>query len=369
MSKARIIGGNYTTVCGFSVDIFLPFEERARHGVREGSIVSARGLVEAAGQGALAGVKKGLQGFLWMLRILVPVSLATSVLAWSGFLETVSSFLAPAMGVLHLPGMAALPLVIGSATGIYGGLAAMASLPLTPGQATLVAVFLLMAHNLVLEGIVQGQSGINGLLVTVFRLGSAAVTTFVCGFFLGRQPGAAAATALAAAGSTARLPFVRFLGDWALSTGLLAGKILLIIMALLVVLEILKSLGWIRAVVRAMRPVLRILGLGEKTGYMWTAAAIFGLTYCAPLIVEEARTGGLSRRDLVKLHLSISINHSVIEDPLLFMATGIGAFWLFVPRLVFAILAVRVLSLWGFSARGRGASKNLLQPRRGTPPA
>jgi hypothetical protein len=362
MSKARIIGGYYTTGRGGRVDIFSPFGERARHVLRagrpKGSAVSARGLAEAAGRGALEGAKKGLKGFLWMLRILVPVSLATSVLAWSGFLETVGGFLAPVMGVLHLPGMAALPIVIGSATGIYGGLAAMASLPLTPGQATLVAIFLLMSHNLILEGIVQGRSGINGILVTVFRLVSAGVTTFVCGFFLGGQPAARAAAIPAAAGAagiTARIPFLRFLGDWALSTVLLAGKILLIIMALLVVLEILKSLGWIRAVVRAMRPVLRVLGLEEKSGYMWTAAAIFGLTYCAPLIVEEARTGGLAGRDLVKLHLSISINHSVIEDPLLFMAAGVGAFWLFVPRLAFAILAVRLLSLRGPNARLRRA--------------
>jgi hypothetical protein len=235
---------------------------------------------------------------------------------------------------------------------------------MTAGQVTLVAVFLLMAHNLILEGIVQGRSGINGLLVTVFRVASAAITTYVCGFFVGGPGGqavaAATADATAASGAAACVPFLQFLGGWGLSTLRLTGKILLIIMALLVVLEILKSLGWIRHVVRALRPVLRVLGLGEEAGYMWTAAAIFGLTYCAPIIVEEARAGTLSRRELTKLNLSISINHSVVEDPFLFMATGAGAFWLFVPRLAFAILAVRVLSLW---------KENRSPAPRGTPPA
>jgi hypothetical protein len=60
-------------------------------------------------QGAIEGLKKGLKGFLWMLRILVPVSFATSLLGWSGLLETVSAFLAPVMGILHLPGMLPLP--------------------------------------------------------------------------------------------------------------------------------------------------------------------------------------------------------------------------------------------------------------------
>ena len=324
----------------------------------------AHELAGKARQGALTGLLKGLKGFFWMLRILVPVSFGTSVLAWSGLLETVSGFLAPVMGVLHLPGIAALPLVIGGAAGIYGGLAAMASLPLTTAQATLVAVFLLMAHNLILEGIVQGRSGINAVAVTVFRIASAAITTFVCGFFLGGPAGSAASAAsIAAAGTAAaasRAPFFVFLGGWALSTLRLAGKILLIIMALLVALETLKSLGWIRHVVRALRPVLRVLGLEEQAGYMWTAAAIFGLTYCAAIIVEEARAGTLDRRDLVKLNLSISINHSVVEDPLLFMAAGVGAFWLFVPRLAFAILAVRLLSLW---------KGNRTPGPRSTPPA
>jgi hypothetical protein len=323
-------------------------------------------------QGAIAGLKKGLKGFFWMLRILVPVSFATSLLAWSGLLETVSAFLAPVMGILHLPGMAALPLVIGGTTGIYGGIAAMASQPLAPSEATLVAIFLLMAHNLILEGIIQGKSGINGIVVTLFRIGTAGLTTFACGFFVGSGPGALSTSGAldasgalgagraAASAAAARVPFLSFVESWGLGTVRLVGKILIIIMALLVLLEILKSLGWIRRVVKALRPALRVLGLGEEAGYMWTAAAIFGLAYCAPIIVEEAQAGQLAPRELTKLHLSISINHSIVEDPLLFIAAGVGAFWVFVPRLVIAILAVWLLSLW------RG---NRSKGRRGMPPA
>jgi hypothetical protein len=322
-----------------------------------------RETVEALRRGSAAGLQKGLKGFLWMLRILLPVSLGTSLLGWSGLLERLSVFLSPVMGILHLPGMAALPIVIGGAGGIYGGLAAMASLPLTQAQATLVAIFLLMSHNLVLEGIVQAKSGINGWVVTVFRIATAALTTWVCGFLIPSPAGQAAAAHAAAAVDVVRAPFLQFLGGWALSTLKLSAKILLIITALLVVLEILKALGWLRRVVKALTPVLRVLGLGDETGYIWTAAGIFGLTYCAPLVVEEAKAGLLSRRELVKLNLSISINHSFIEDPLLFMSAGVGGvFWLFVPRLLVAILAVRLLSLGGLLRR-----RNQSPGRRGLP--
>jgi hypothetical protein len=44
--------------------------------------------------------------------------------------------------------VAALPLLVGTLTGIYGAIAAMVVLPFTKGQMTLIAIFLLIAHNL-----------------------------------------------------------------------------------------------------------------------------------------------------------------------------------------------------------------------------
>jgi hypothetical protein len=79
---------------------------------------------------------------------------------------------------------------------------------------------------------------------------------------------------------------------------------------------------------------------------LWLTAVVFGLAYGGAVIVEEAKNGDLSPEELEILHLSIGINHSMIEDPLLFMALGLSAFWLWVPRLIMAILAVHVLRLW-----------------------
>jgi hypothetical protein len=36
----------------------------------------------------------------------------------------------------------------------------------------------------------------------------------------------------------------------------------------------------------------------------------------------------------------------MIEDPSLFLPLGISPFWLWVPRLIVAIIAVRLLTLW-----------------------
>lgn len=62
--------------------------------------------------------------------------------------------------------------------------------------------------------------------------------------------------------------------------------------------------------------------------------------------MEESREGNLSKEELETLHLSIGINHSLLEDTLLMVSLGLSAFWLYVPRLLMAIIAVHLLTLW-----------------------
>jgi len=64
------------------------------------------------------------------------------------------------MGLLNLPSIATLPLVVEMLSGIYTGIAAMIVLPLTNNQMTLIAVFLMISHNLVQEEIIQAKSGL-----------------------------------------------------------------------------------------------------------------------------------------------------------------------------------------------------------------
>jgi hypothetical protein len=80
-------------------------------------------------------------------------------------------------------------------------------------------------------------------------------------------------------------------------------------------------------------------------------AVIFGLSYGGAIIVEEAKNGHLSKEELEILHLSIGMNHSMVEDPPLFLPMGIHPFWIYIPRLVMAIVTVRLLRLWQRRAR------------------
>ena len=294
-------------------------------------------------KGFTSGIRRGWHGFVWTLKILVPVSLLTAFLEWSGVIYRINFLIEPAMNWLQLPGMAALPLVIGLISGIYGGIASLSVLPLTKEQITLVAIFLLIAHNLIQEGVIQGKSGIHPLKATFFRLGAAIVTVLVVARFLNPTSESSGPIRMSLPMSE---PLVLMLTHWGVSTLHLMIRIFFILMSILIVLEVLKVSGWMESILKALTPPLKLLGLSERVGILWITGAFFGVAYGAAVIVGEAKKGDLTKEELERLHASIGINHSMIEDPTLFMTLGLNAFWLWVPRLIMAILFVHLLRLW-----------------------
>jgi spore maturation protein SpmB len=305
-------------------------------------------------EGLFAGFRKGWSGFVWMIKILVPISFLTALLAWGGWVEKGQFIIQPLMDWLSLPAVAALPLLIGMLTGIYGGIAAMVVLPLTTEQMTLIAIFLLMAHNLIQEGVIQGKSGINPAKATVFRLICATLTVMVVAIFLDIDTSIQTAPVSL---EVMRQSFWPMVWRWALASSKLCIKIFFIIMTILITLEVIKKIGWIEHIVRVGKPILKTLGLSEKAGILWMTAALFGLAYGAAVIVEEANEGHLDKEELEALQLSIGINHSLIEDPALFLALGVSAFWLWIPRLITAVIAVRFFSFYHLLLKKRRPPK------------
>ena len=289
-----------------------------------------------------SGVRKGLSGFWWMLKIIVPVSLLTTLLDYSGWINKADFLLDPLMNFMHLPAMAAFPLIAGLLTGIYGGIAAMTVLPLTHVQMTLITIFLLISHNLIQEGIIQAKSGINPILVTGFRLLTSICTVWVVMQFLETEPVPNTIQTL--------LPLTPIpLGDtlmmWLKSTSLISLKILSIITFIMILMEEMKHFDLLTPLVRLSSPILKLLGLGQSVGILWMTAAFFGLAYGGAVIIQEVKENHIPRSELTKLQLSMGVNHSLIEDPALFLALGLSPFWIWVPRFIAAILFVQLFSL------------------------
>ncbi|MCX5856135.1 MAG: iron transporter [Deltaproteobacteria bacterium] len=294
-------------------------------------------------QGLKGGLRKGWSGFIWIMKILIPVSLFTAILSWTGWLSHLDSLLQPLMSILSLPAIAAFPLLIGMLTNIYAGIAAMAVLPFSHDQMTLMAIFLLIAHNLIQEGIVQAKSGIHPLKATLFRLAAAVFTVIAIAPFFDITTTVMGTSDLS---FETQKPFIDAIQEWGMTTLALSIKIFVIIMSILTLLEVLKTLDLIHPMVRLLNPLLKLMGLNQKVGFLWLTAVVFGVAYGGAVIVEEVKSGHLTKEELEELHLSIGINHALVEDPSLFLSLGLNPFWLWVPRIIVAILAERLLTLW-----------------------
>jgi hypothetical protein len=285
--------------------------------------------------GCLEGIKKGWASFVWMGKIIIPLSLIISLLQWTGWLHYLYFLLTPLTRLINLPPEAAIPLLSGMLINIYAAIAVITVMPFSIGQMTLIAVFSLIAHNMILEGTIQHKSGINWAKISLIRIVAAIATVLIISRFFGDTTQSITPVTLA---NQAAFPEV--LKGWALSTFSLLLKIFILVMLIMVVLGCLQSLNWTQYVLKVFRPLGKIFGLDDRTMMMFMAAVIFGLLYGGAVIVEESKKQHFSKEELEYLHISIGINHSMVEDPALFVVIGLNWFWVWIPKLLVAIAAV-----------------------------
>ena len=296
----------------------------------------------AVKRGFFEGLRKGVHGFLWIAKILVPVSLAVALLDWSGWLYALDPIFQPVMGLINLPPQAALPILSAMFTSFYAGLAMIIIIPFSPDQVILLAIFITICHMLIVEGLIQHKSGIAFAKIDAIRILTAGVTVYVVSLFLSEtetpvvMPGAL----------VTRAPLPDMLLAWTTSTVELLLKLLLIIMAVMIVLETLKTLGWDEKIAAFFKPFMSVFGLSANVAPMWVAGTFFGIIYGSAVIMEEATSGKYTKDELERLHISLGVSHSVVEDPALFLALGVSLFWTIVPRLIAAAIAVNLYRLF-----------------------
>ena len=129
------------------------------------------------------GARSGLQTFWELARVMVPAYGATLLLDYLGVIGLLARAARPLMTVLGLPGDAAVPLVVGYVLNIYAAVGSMQALDLSAGQITILAIAILVGHNLLVEGAVLHKAGMNGIAFGALRvvagLAAAAVANLI----------------------------------------------------------------------------------------------------------------------------------------------------------------------------------------------
>jgi hypothetical protein len=291
---------------------------------------------------ASGAVRKGVEnafGTAWfLLKIMVPVSLAVALLGWSGILKVVARFLSPAMGLLGLPGEAALVFISGALLNNYSAIAVAGSLSLNLREAAILAIMCLSAHNLIVETAVMRKSGSSALKMVLIRLGSAAVAGWI--FSLVLPASLSELPLLGSVAGGARAAFWATLAAWGLSTGKLVLKIVLIVLAIMIAQRLLEEFKIMDLLSKIFAPLMKVFGLPASSSFLWIVINIVGYAYGAGIVTEQIQSGRMKPQegDLFNHHAAVC--HSLLEDTVIFLAIGIPLFWLTVPRLALAIVVV-----------------------------
>jgi hypothetical protein len=279
-----------------------------------------------------------------ILVIMIPISLGVTLLQYAGILEHLAWALSPVMRVMSLPGEASLALIAGALINIYAGIAVMGTLGLDAWSINIIAVMMLICHNLLVESAVQSRTGVSGLTMTVFRIAAALAMGIGLSLLLPEDfKGAGAGITAAIASSKGTLTDVVLL--WFNQTSALTVKVILIIAGINLAIDVMRFFKAFDPAITLLKPLAYINGLPGKASFMWMTGIFFGLAYGAGVLIAEARAGHVDKDSMVRLNLSLGISHSLIEDTALFVAIGASLFWVLVPRMVAAAVMVWVYAL------------------------
>jgi spore maturation protein SpmB len=285
---------------------------------------------------------------LWLFKVMLPISLAVRVLQHVGVIAWLASWLSPVFSYIGLSGDSAIVFLTSIFLPLYPTIAVMATLTLTLREATILAVMCLVSHNLPVECSVAHKTGSPFGQIVAFRIGMSFVSAIVLNLLL-PQTDAPFVTFMAS--GVEATSWTMLFTQWLSSSLTLVVTILLIVTGLMVMQRVLEEFGWMHRIAHSLSPLMRLFGLPTGCSLLWLTGNIVGMAYGAAIMIDEVEQGRLSRYEanLVNHHLGVS--HSLLEDTMLFVAMGISFWWIFLTRLVLAIVSVWAMRTWGFISR------------------
>lgn len=271
----------------------------------------------------------------WLLKLMIPISFCVTMMQYSGVLEWLSGYLDPLFRFLGLPGCGAVIFVSGAFAGTYAGLAAMMTVELTMRQATILGIMICICHALPMECAVNKKTGSSFWKMGAIRF----VMAFVCALYLNTILPEMQEKYIYL-GAQAESSFAETLGIWAMSQLKVCIAVALIIYSLMVVQRLLEAYSLLRPIGNFFAPLMALFGLPRQAAYMWIVGNVLGISYGSAVMIELQEKGMITREDSNAMNYHLIMNHSMIEDTLVFCLTGIPALLIISTRMLFAIVLV-----------------------------
>ncbi|WP_286922866.1 nucleoside recognition domain-containing protein, partial [Proteiniphilum sp. UBA5375] len=134
-------------------------------------------------------VKKSGYTTLWLLKIILPISLAVRFLDYFGALAYLAKFLDPVFVYMGLPGSTAIVFITSIFLPLYAPLAIITSMPLTLRELTILALMCQISHNLPVESAIQAKTGTSFWSMSILRIAMSIITGVVLNLILPQNMG------------------------------------------------------------------------------------------------------------------------------------------------------------------------------------
>lgn len=294
--------------------------------------------------------KRGTQAGLktaWTLgKIIFPITFILIILQYTPVLPWVVQVIAPLMGLIGLPGEAAIPLVLGNALNLYAGIAGILSLEMTVKEVFILAVMLSFSHNIFIETGVALRVGVRLWVVLVVRFGLAIVSAILINlFWKGGGEIAQYGVIKAAQADPNGWGEISLLALQKATMGVV--QLAIIVIPLMIIIQFLREKGIMSKMSEKMGPLTRLIGVQQNASSTLVAGLVIGLAYGAGVMIQAVQEDGVSKKDATLVFIFLVACHAVVEDTLIFIPLGIPILPLLLIRLITAfVLTIAVAYIW-----------------------
>lgn len=272
-------------------------------------------------------LRTSLKSSWTILKLIVPIYILADVLFYYNLLSHITFIFKPLVALLGLPQEAALAIVSGLFLNLYAAIAFAAPLGLGAKEWTVLALFLGIAHSLIVETEIMKRLGLSRIYSILLRLS----VGLLVGGLTSKLPQSWFSSEILQETITPEHLVYQSLFDL-LQNSLyeslsLSLKVIALVTLLIFFIDFIKSLA-----------VIEKHSQKVNSGFSIMVGVILGITYGAGILISEYEKGVLQKKEILFIGTYLMIAHAIIEDTLLFVIFGANP-WLIVGlRLAFATL-------------------------------
>jgi hypothetical protein len=284
---------------------------------------------------------KALKSAWWMIRLMLPVSLSVMFMQYFGILSYFAKYLTPLFKYIGLPGESAVVFLTSVFLNIYTAIPIIGTLALDMREISILAIMCLISHNMIFETAVQKKTGSSAIRMIFLRITYSFIAAFIFNLLLPKNS--------LVQGPHSQIykynGILNLLEVWFKDSFSISVKVVLIVVSLMFLQSILEEFGIMKILARICVPLMKPMGLSERTSFQWIIANTVGLSYGSAIMFDQVESGKLPLKDADLLNHHIGISHSLLEDTLLFVSIGVSA-----PLIIFPRIVLAVISVWFYKA-------------------